>query len=76
MTVLDTSAVIAILFGEPEAELFAEAIESDHTRLISAASVLEASIVAESELGEALLFKGNDFSQTDVRIFTNVGEAS
>lgn len=49
--VIDTSAVIAILFGEPEAELFAEAIEGDTTRLISAASVLEASIVVESELG-------------------------
>ena len=51
--VIDTSAIIAILFGEPEAERFAEAIEQDPTRLMSAASVLETAIVVESELGEA-----------------------
>lgn len=50
--VIDTSAVVAILFGEPEAERFAEAIEQDAVRLMSAASVLEASLVVESELGE------------------------
>jgi ribonuclease VapC len=50
--VIDTSALIAILFGEPEAEAFAEAIEQDAVRLISAASVLEAAIVVESELGD------------------------
>jgi ribonuclease VapC len=40
--VIDTSAVVAILFGEPEAESFAEAIAQDPVRLMSAASVLEA----------------------------------
>ena len=50
--VIDTSAVVAILFGEPEAEAFAEAIEQEAVRLISAASVLEAAIVVESELGD------------------------
>ena len=50
--VIDTSAILAILFGEPEAEIFAEAIERDAVRLISAASVLEAAIVVESELGD------------------------
>ena len=48
--VIDTSAVVAILFGEPEAESFAEAIAQDPVRLMSAASVLEAAIVVESEL--------------------------
>jgi ribonuclease VapC len=51
--VIDTSAIIAILFGEPEAATFAEAIERDAVRLISAASVLEAAIVVESELGDS-----------------------
>jgi ribonuclease VapC len=51
--VLDTSALVAILFGEPEAEAFAEAIEQDAVRLMSAAAVLEAAIVVESELGDA-----------------------
>lgn len=50
--VINTSAVVAILFGEVEAERFAEAIEKDVTRLMSAASALEASLVIESELGE------------------------
>jgi ribonuclease VapC len=50
--VIDTSALVAILFGEPEAEAFAEAIEQDPVRLMSAASVLEAAIVVESELGD------------------------
>jgi ribonuclease VapC len=50
--VIDTSALVAILFGEPEAEAFAEAIEQDPVRLMSAASVLEAVIVVESELGD------------------------
>jgi ribonuclease VapC len=51
--VIDTSAVVAILFGEPEAETFAGTIEQDPVRLMSAASVLEAAIVVESELGES-----------------------
>lgn len=50
--VIDTSAVIAILFGEEEAERFGTAIDNDPSRLMSAASVLEASLVVESELGE------------------------
>jgi ribonuclease VapC len=50
--VIDTSAVVAILFGEPEAATFAEAIEQDAVRLMSAASVLEAAILVESELGD------------------------
>lgn len=51
--VIDTSALVAVLFGEPEAESIAEAIEQDSVRLISTASVLETSLVVESELGEA-----------------------
>jgi ribonuclease VapC len=51
--VIDTSAIVAILFGEAEAVVFAESIEQDPVRLVSAASVLEAAIVVESELGEA-----------------------
>jgi ribonuclease VapC len=50
--VLDTSAVIAILCDEPEAERLEVAIERDSTRLISAASFLEAAIVIETRFGE------------------------
>jgi ribonuclease VapC len=51
--VIDASVIIAILFGEPEAATFAEVIERDAVRLISAAAVLEAAIVVESELGDS-----------------------
>jgi ribonuclease VapC len=40
------------LFGEPEATIFAEALERDAVRLVSAAAVLEPAIVVESELGD------------------------
>ena len=49
--VVDTSAILAILFGEAEAERFAAAIDADPTRLVSAALVLEATIVAEMRKG-------------------------
>ena len=49
--VVDTSAVLAILFGEEDSERFAAAIEADPTRFMSAASVLEATIVAETRKG-------------------------
>ena len=51
--VIDTSAVIAILRGEPDAVAFAEAIQSDQTRLMSAASALEAALVIEAQKGPA-----------------------
>jgi ribonuclease VapC len=51
--VIDTSALLAILFNEPDAEHFELALATDPVRLISAASVLEAAIVVEARLGEA-----------------------
>jgi len=50
--VIDTSALVAILCDEPEAPLFEEALERDSTRLISAATLLETSIVIEARFGE------------------------
>jgi ribonuclease VapC len=49
--VVDASALIAILLLEPEAERFARAIVEARTRLLSAASLLEAGIVIEGRLG-------------------------
>jgi ribonuclease VapC len=49
--VIDTSALIALLGMEPEAARLAAAIEADGTRLISAASILEAAEVIESRYG-------------------------
>ena len=51
--VLDTSALIAILSGEPEQEAFIHAIERADVRLLSAATLLEASIVIEARYGAA-----------------------
>ncbi len=50
--VIDTSAIIAILLGEPEAVEFAAAIEQAPLRFLSAASLLEASIVIETRKGD------------------------
>jgi len=51
--VIDSSALLAILQDEPERRRFNEYIEADPRRLLSAASLLEASIVVESRGGEA-----------------------
>ena len=49
--VVETSAVLAVLFEEPEAAEFAQRTEDDPAPLISAASVLEAGIVLISRHG-------------------------
>ena len=49
--VLDTSALVAILTGEPEQVAFIAAIEGADTCLLSAASYVEASIVLEVRHG-------------------------
>jgi len=51
--VIDSSALIAILLGEPEAEALARAIVRDPVRLISTFSALETGIVIEVRKGEA-----------------------
>jgi ribonuclease VapC len=51
--VLDTSALVAMLAREPVADRLVAAVEGDHTRLISAATVVEASLVLLSRYGEA-----------------------
>lgn len=51
--VVDTSAVLALLLDEPEAETFRVAIEDDDTRLVSAATLLETALVIEARKGEA-----------------------
>jgi ribonuclease VapC len=46
--VIDTSVLVAVLAMEPDAAQLAAAIEADATRLISAATLVEASMVIES----------------------------
>ena len=49
--VLDTSALLAILFDEPERRRFNEAIEGAESRVLSTATFVEVSIVIESRFG-------------------------
>ena len=49
--VIDASALVAILFGEPETRLFIETIEAADSRRLSVATFVEVSIVIESKLG-------------------------
>ena len=50
--VIETSALVAMLTDEPEAQRFEAAVEADPVRLMSTASYLEAAIVVEQRFGE------------------------
>jgi ribonuclease VapC len=49
--VIDTSAIVAILFDEPERPQFAAAIDAAALRLLSAATLVEATLVVEGRKG-------------------------
>lgn len=49
--VIDTSALIAILLGEPEAAALVEAIAADETRLVGAPTLVEASAITVARKG-------------------------
>jgi ribonuclease VapC len=49
--VIDTSALLAILTNEPERRALNEAIEAAETRLLSAVSFVESSMLVESRYG-------------------------
>jgi len=51
--VIDTSAILAILFGEADMEAITLALSQDPKRLLSAGTLLELMIVVESRKGEA-----------------------
>lgn len=62
--VIDTSALAAIFFAEPERQRFLAAITAAGSRLVSAATVLEIGIVLEARQGEAA---GREFDLFVVR---------
>jgi ribonuclease VapC len=62
--VIDTSALVAIFFGEPERQAFLDAITTAGSRLVSAANILETGIVLEGRHGEAA---GREFDLFVVR---------
>ena len=45
--VVDSSAVLAILFNEPERNLFSDALAAGRVRLMSSVNVLETAVVVE-----------------------------
>ena len=51
--IIDTSAILAIMFGEPDATRYEEAIAMAWPRRMSVAALLEATIVLESRGGTA-----------------------
>lgn len=50
--VLDTSALIALLLGEPDAPRLAAAVQAASARYVSVATVLETSLVMQARVGE------------------------
>jgi ribonuclease VapC len=62
--VIDTSALVAIFFAEPERQKFLAAITAAGSRLVSAGIVLETGIVLEARQGEAA---GREFDLFVVR---------
>jgi ribonuclease VapC len=51
--VIDTSALVAVLLAEPAAERLVAALDASPKRCVSAATVLEASLVLLGRYGEA-----------------------
>jgi ribonuclease VapC len=51
--IVDTSAVLAILFNESDAETYARAISEAESRRMSAASFVEAAVVVEAQTRES-----------------------
>lgn len=51
--VIDTSAIVAIFFDEPDAPAYGERIVGDPVRLVLAATLVEAAMVIESRFGDA-----------------------
>ncbi len=61
--IVDTSAVLAILFHEPDAERFARAIATASSRRMSVAALVETTIALESRSGAAAGYELDAFLQ-------------
>jgi ribonuclease VapC len=59
--IIDSSALMTILFAEPEAKVFAEAIEDAQRRSLSAANFLEAAIVVDGRHDPIISRRFDDF---------------
>jgi ribonuclease VapC len=61
MIVVDTSAIVAIVFGEAEREAFDEAIQAADKALVSTVSVVEARMVVQGRRGQRAVVLLDDF---------------
>lgn len=59
--ILDTSAILAILFKEPDARLYADVITNADSCRISAATFVELCMVVEAASGDAGIVEGDVF---------------
>ncbi len=66
MIVVDTSAIAAIAFGEPERAAFVEAIERSDKALISAVSLVEARMVVHGRRGQRAVVLIDDLLRAPV----------
>lgn len=73
--IVETSAVIAILRGEPEASLCAHAIESAAQRRMSAVSFVEAAAVVDGSRDPVLSRRFDDFLREAGIVIEPVTEA-
>ena len=66
MIVVDTSAIVAIAFGEPERDTFSEAILRAGKALISTVSVVEARMVVHGRRGQRAVILIDDLLRLPV----------
>ena len=62
--IVDTSALLAVLFAEKDAETYARAISEAEACRISAATFVEVSVVVESQTGDAGSRQWDSFFRT------------
>ena len=74
MIVVDTSAISAIVFDEPERQEFVDLISAAGTVLVSAAAVLEARIVIHARRGSAGIILLNSLLSNDPFVIAPVTE--
>jgi ribonuclease VapC len=66
MIVVDTSAIVAMAFGEPERDAFVQAIQQADKALISTVSVLEARMVVHGRRGQRAVVLVDDLLRLPV----------
>ena len=75
MIVIDTSALVAIVFGEPEREAFVDIIQKGPRALISTPTALEARMVVHGRRGERAVVLLDDLLRLPMFELVAPGEA-